>query len=56
MVQTLKRKKKSKKKEMDAEKYEVKKIQNSIVKISALLAICFGEAGGENHKKESRTW
>lgn len=31
----------------NSEKFEVKMIQNSIVKISGLLAICFGEAGGD---------
>jgi class 3 adenylate cyclase len=36
-----------KKKEELREKYEVKVIQSAIVKISALLAIGFGEAGGE---------
>ena len=39
--------KKSNKLEENSEKYEVKMIQNSIVKISGLLAICFGEAGGD---------
>jgi class 3 adenylate cyclase len=39
--------KKKKRKEIQVEKYEVKIIQNTIVKISALLAIGFGEAGGE---------
>lgn len=43
-----KKKNKHKKKiEENSEKYEVKMIQNSIVKISGLLAICFGEAGGD---------
>jgi class 3 adenylate cyclase len=35
----------------NSEKYEVKKIQNSIVKISGLLAICYGDAGGDIIKK-----
>lgn len=35
----------------NSEKYEVIMIQNSIVKISSLLAICFGEAGGEIIRK-----
>jgi class 3 adenylate cyclase len=39
--------KKQKRKEEQAEKYEVKIIQAAIVRISALLAIGFGEAGGE---------
>jgi class 3 adenylate cyclase len=38
---------KQKRKEEQVEKYEVKIIQSAIVKISALLAIGFGEAGGE---------
>jgi class 3 adenylate cyclase len=42
-VTTLKRNRK----EEQSEKYEVKIIQSAIVKISALLAIGFGEAGGE---------
>lgn len=46
-VESKAMKKKIKKRELDAEKYEVKMIENAIVKISALLAICFGEAGGE---------
>jgi len=42
-------KKKGKKgvEELTAEKYEVKVIEGAIIKISALLAIGFGEAGGE---------
>jgi class 3 adenylate cyclase len=39
--------KKKRRKEEQIEKYEVKIIQSAIVKISALLAIGFGEAGGE---------
>jgi class 3 adenylate cyclase len=39
--------KKKKRKEEQADTYEVKIIQAAIVKISALLAIGFGEAGGE---------
>jgi class 3 adenylate cyclase len=39
--------KKLRRKEELKEKYEVKVIQNAIVKISALLAISFGEAGGD---------
>jgi class 3 adenylate cyclase len=38
---------KNKRKEELIEKYEVKMIQSAIIKISALLAIGFGEAGGE---------
>ena len=39
------------KQKANIEKYEVKIIQNAILKISALLAIGFGEAGGEIIKK-----
>jgi hypothetical protein len=39
--------KKKKRKEIQVEKYEVKFIQSAIVRFSALLAIGFGEAGGE---------
>jgi class 3 adenylate cyclase len=43
-----KAKKKSKAKhKMSADKYEIMVIQSAIIKISALLAIGFGEAGGE---------
>ena len=42
---------KKKKQKANIEKYEVKIIQNAILKISALLAIGFGEAGGEIIKK-----
>lgn len=35
------------KREINADRYEIKMIENSIVKISSLLAICFGEAGGD---------
>ena len=38
---------KKKGKEMTEEQYEVKVIEGAIIKISALLAIGFGEAGGE---------
>lgn len=41
------KKSKDKKFEVEDEKYEIKVIQSAIVKISALLAIGFGEAGGE---------
>jgi len=40
-----------KKQQEKVQKYEVKIIQNAILKISALLAIGFGEAGGEIIKK-----
>ena len=46
-----KKKNKTKKLQENTEKYEVKMIQNSIVKISGLLAICFGDAGGDIIKK-----
>lgn len=35
------------KREVNVDKYEIKMIENSIVKISSLLAICFGDAGGD---------
>lgn len=46
-MESKKEKSKKKKKQMQSEKYEIKVIQGAIIKISALLAIGFGEAGGE---------
>lgn len=46
-AQSATEKKKRSKKIVNSEKYEVKMIENSIIKISSLLAICFGEAGGD---------
>ena len=39
--------KKGKREDLTEEKYEIKVIESAIIKISALLAIGFGEAGGE---------
>ena len=50
-VKDTKERKKIKYLSENVDKYEVKKIENSIINISALLAICFGEAGGDVIKK-----
>jgi class 3 adenylate cyclase len=42
-----KKNKNSKKEQLTEEKYEIKVIESAIIKISALLAIGFGDAGGE---------
>jgi class 3 adenylate cyclase len=47
IVEGVKDNKRKRRKEELIEKYEVKMIQSAIIKISALLAIGFGEAGGE---------
>ncbi len=47
MQKQINKKNKNKKEELTAEKYEIKVIESAIIKISALLAIGFGDAGGE---------
>ena len=45
------KKKKAAKLKASQDKYEVLKIQNFFIKISGLLAVCFGDAGGDIIKK-----